>query len=231
MVKMFYNMRTLTMILITMVGILNFTACSSLYSPTKGVSYGDLSDIRKIAVLPLDRARIKPGQDKATCALVDTVYDVSEVPKEASLALSDVLWGLLKNKSRFFPVPEGQCIGFLNAIIESDVKASQIRLIQAFGKELGADAVLYGIIYRYRERQGKDYSVERPASVAFALYLIRVRDGKVLWQYNFDETQRPLTSNLFKFKLFKEAGMKWVTARKLGEIGLKRAVDDLLKRF
>ncbi len=231
MVEKVYNLKVPALFFIITVVILSFVACSSLYSPTKGVSYGDMSEIRKIAVLPLDRARTRPGQDKATCVLVDKVYDVSEVPKEASLVMSDFLWKLLENKARFFPVPEGQCIGFLNAIIESNVKASQIRLIQHFGKELGADAVLYGIIYRYREREGKDYSVERPASVAFALYLIRVKDGKVLWKYNFDETQRPLTSNLFKFKLFKEAGMKWVTARKLGEIGLKRAVDDLLKRF
>ena len=208
-----------------------FWGCSSLYGPTEGTFYAKTEGIERIAVLPLDRARVRPGEDRATCALVDTVYDVSEVPEKASKELTDVLWGLVENKKKFFPVPEGQCIGFLNAIIESDVKASQIRLIQEFGHELKADAVLYGIIYRYRDRSGKEYGVKQPASVAFALYLIRVRDGKVLWKYNFDETQRPLTSNLFKFRLFKEAGGKWVTARKLGEIGLKRAIEDLTSRF
>lgn len=219
------------MMTILILGLLGLSGCGSFYETSGGIAYVNLEDVKSIAVLPLDRARTRPGQDRATCALVDTVYDVSEVPNQASLELSKVLWGLLQDESRFFPVPRGQCIGFLNAIIESDVKASQIRLIQEFGKELDADAVLYGIIYRYREREGRQYGVQQPASVAFALYLIRVNDGRVLWQYNFDETQKPLTTNLFKFKLFKEAGGKWVTAKELGEIGLRRAIDDLLNRI
>ncbi|WP_067617373.1 hypothetical protein [Dissulfuribacter thermophilus] len=207
------------------------SGCSHLYSSSQNGPVTKIPEVKRIAVLPLDRARIKPGQEKATCALTDTVFDVSEVPEEASLELTRVLFDLLKNKSNFFPVPEGQCVGFLSSLIESNVKASQIRLIQAFGRDLGADAVLYGVIYRYHERMGGDYAASKPASVAFALHLIRVQDGKVLWHYNFDETQRPLTSNLFKFGLFKETGMKWVTAEKLGEIGLKRAVQDLLNRL
>ncbi|MGC9022459.1 MAG: hypothetical protein ACP5J5_05030, partial [Dissulfurimicrobium sp.] len=171
-----------------------------------------LPNIKSIAVLPIDRAVTKPGQEKATCALSDTTFDTSNVPPEASSKLTETLVSLLKDDPRFRPIPEGECIGFLNAFLKADIKASQLHLIQSFGRELGVEAVLYGKLYRFNERIGSSYSVQRPASVAFSLHLIRVSDGAVLWQYTFDETQQPLTENLLKANLYKESGLKWLTA-------------------
>jgi len=203
--------------------------CQGLYMPRKETS--NLPGFKRIAVLPLDRARILPGQKRPTCTLTSMVFDVSGVPEEASMELTSTLWRLLQGDPRFFLVPEGQCAGILSAFIESDIKAARSRLIKELGKRLNADAVVYGIIYRYRERTGGEYGVDRPASVAFALCLIRVSDGAVLWHYNFDETQEPLLSDLFKIRMFKQTGMKWITVKRLSEIGLERAVEDLLKRL
>ncbi|NIA08384.1 MAG: hypothetical protein GWP10_01075, partial [Nitrospiraceae bacterium] len=103
----------------------------------------------------------------------------------------------------------------------------QLHLIQAFGRELKADAVLYGKLFRYEDRIGKKYGVKRPASVAFTLYLISVKDGAVLWHTTFDETQQPLMENLFKAKLYKKSGMHWLTARELANYGLTEATNEL----
>jgi hypothetical protein len=100
-----------------------------------------------------------------------------------------------------------------------------------YGKELGADAVLYCKINRFRDRVGNDYSADIPASVAFTMSLVRVADGAVLWRYSFDETQQALTENLFSFSLYRSEGMKWLTASELMKYGLKRAVTDLVSRM
>lgn len=190
-----------------------------------------LPNFKNIAILPMDRASIRPGQEKATCALSDTVFEANEIPYEVSARLSQVLVDLFKGDQRFKPVPEGQCIGFLNAFLKTDVKASQIRLIQSFGHELGADAVLYGKLFRFEERIGAKYSVQRPASVAFSLYLIRTSDGAILWSHTFDETQKPLTENLLNTKLYRKSGLKWLTAEELAEYGLSEASKELERRL
>ncbi|MDA8162387.1 MAG: hypothetical protein M0022_05710 [Desulfobacteraceae bacterium] len=179
----------------------------------------------------MDRASIKPGQEKATCALSDTVFNASEIPYEVSANLSKVLVDMLKNDPRFKPVPEGQCVGFLNAFLKADIKASQIRLIQSFGKELGADAVLYGKLFRFDERVGSAYSAQRPASVAFTLHLIRTSDGAILWHYDFDETQKPLTENILNTRLYRKSGLKWLTAEELAKYGLSEATRELERRL
>lgn len=202
-----------------------------------GMFYGQeadkahLPDIKSIAVLPMDRAASRPGQEKATCALSDTVFDTNNIPPEASSRLSKVLADLLKGDPRFKQVPEGECIGFLNAFLKADIKASQLRLIQSFGRELGAEAVLYGKLYRFDERVGSSYSVQKPASVAFTLHLIRVSDGAILWHYTFDETQKPLTENLLDTKLYRESGLKWLTADAFATYGLTSACKELKRRL
>lgn len=203
-----------------------------------GMFYGQEADkppipgIKSIAVLPMDRAVSRPGQEKATCALSDTtVFDTNNIPPEASSRLSEVLVGLLKDDPIFKPMPEGECIGFLNAFLKADIKASQLRLIQSFGRELGVDAVLYGKLYRFEDRIGSSYSVQKPASVAFSLHLIRVSDGAILWQYTFDETQKPLTENLLNTKLYRESGLKWLTADELANYGITNACKELKRRL
>ncbi len=190
-----------------------------------------LPHLANIAVLPMDRASIRPGQERATCALSDKVFDAQEISPDTADAVTRILFKSVEGDSRFTPIPEGKCMGFLNSLLETDVKTSQIRLIQAFGQELHADAVLYGKLFRYEDRVGSKYAIKKPASVAFTLHLIRVKDGAVLWRYTFDETQQPLSENLFKAKLYKDSGMRWLTAQELAAYGLENAISDLKKRL
>lgn len=217
------------MICLFLTGII-LQACAGMFygqEPDKS----PISGIKSIAVLPMDRAVSKPGQEKATCALSDTVFDTSNIPPEISSRLSSVLAGFLKDDPRFKLIPEGECIGFLNAFLKADIKASQLHLIQSFGRELGVDAVLYGKLYRFEDRVGSSYSVQKPASVAFSLHLIRVSDGAILWQYTFDETQKPLTENLLNTKLYRESGLKWLTADELASYGITNACKELKRRL
>lgn len=103
----------------------------------------------------------------------------------------------------------------------------KLEALQKKGGELKADAVLTGHVYCFRERVGYPLSVEKPASVAFGIYLVRTSDGSILWRGIFDRTQQSLFENLFQASSFFKGGGKWVTAEELAEIG----IDELLKTF
>ena len=95
------------------------------------------------------------------------------------------------------------------------------------GRALGADAVLGGFIYRFRDRTGKDYGVDEVASVAFDLHLVRVRDGRIQWSGRIDETQQPLSSNILNIKKFINRGGKWVTSRQMALEGLEALIAEM----
>ena len=102
-----------------------------------------------------------------------------------------------------------------------------IKIIQSIGKAVSADVALTGYLYRMHDREGSEYSVESPASVAFDLYLISVKDGSFLWKERFDKTQKSLSENLLEFKTFLKFKGKWVDADTLAEIGLKELLDSM----
>jgi len=95
------------------------------------------------------------------------------------------------------------------------------------GRALGADAVLGGFIYRFKNRTGRDYGVDDAASVAFDLHLIRVLDGRVQWSGRADETQQPLSNNLFKLGKFVSRGGKWVTSREMAQGELESMIAGM----
>lgn len=97
------------------------------------------------------------------------------------------------------------------------------------GKSLGADAVLIGNIFVYREREGTELSIVSPASVAFGVQLLNTVNGEVIWETYFTETQKPLFENVAEVgKFFKRKGM-WVTADEIATEGVQEVVDKLGK--
>ncbi len=79
------------------------------------------------------------------------------------------------------------------------------------------------LIYRFQERRGGDFSVERPASVGFHVHFFD-RNG-LAKVFVFDETQQPLSENAFGFFTFLKRKAKWITAGELAREGVRKAVD------
>ena len=95
------------------------------------------------------------------------------------------------------------------------------------GRELDADFVFVGYLFRFEQRVGSSMGVEKPASVGFDLHLVRVRDGKIAWTGKFDETQKPLSDNLLKIGTFFRRGAKWLTAEELASAGMGETLTAL----
>ncbi len=77
-------------------------------------------------------------------------------------------------------------------------------------------------VYRYQERQGGNFAVDKPASVGFHLHLFDQKG--VVKIFEFDETQQPLFDNILKIGTFLRRGMKWITASQLAEEGIEKGI-------
>lgn len=86
-------------------------------------------------------------------------------------------------------------------------------------REFGASAVLLGKVYRYREREGQALGALRPASVGYEVTLFEAPGGRRLWTSRFDETQQPLTADVFNAQRYPGGGRRWLTAAELARWG------------
>jgi hypothetical protein len=94
-----------------------------------------------------------------------------------------------------------------------------------YTQEPGETARLHVLIYRFQERRGGAFSVERPASVGFHVHLFD--ESGLEKVFIFDETQQPLSENIFRFFTFLSRKARWITAGDLSREGVRKAVDSL----
>ena len=98
---------------------------------------------------------------------------------------------------------------------------------QVVAKEFGATSVLFGKVYRYRERRGGDLGATRPASVGIELALHAAPGARLLWTARFDHTQHALSENALVARRYPGAGSRWLTAAELVRWGLDAATKRL----
>lgn len=91
--------------------------------------------------------------------------------------------------------------------------------------EKGQGRYLHLFIYRFQEREGGNFSVVRPASVGFHVHLYE--GDRIADVFVFDETQQPLSDNIFRFFTFIRRGGKWITAGELAREGIHKAIAAL----
>jgi len=146
-----------------------------------------------------------------------------EIPEQLSARLHDLLSGRLA-ADLVSPDPARRSFSSLEGSLnESDVK----EILRKTGESLSVDAVLAGHVFRWQERVGTDFSVSRPASVAFELALLRVADGSLVWKGRFDKTQASLAENILDLGTFLKGRGRWMNTEDLAGIGLSELVERL----
>jgi hypothetical protein len=183
--------------------------------------------LSRIAVLPFqDKTPEDPAVRMVSCPLCGVIFQTEKPAPAAERVVADmVLTSLREYKHITVIEPDQTAEVYARTAASGPAMLSEI--LQKTGKELKVDAILVGYVFRYRERKGYPYSVEKPASTAFDLHLVRVQDGVIVWRGAFDKTQRSLAENVFQISSFFSGGGKWVTAKELSEDGL----TAILKTF
>jgi hypothetical protein len=85
---------------------------------------------------------------------------------------------------------------------------------------------LHVYIYRFEERKGSSYAVEKPAGVGFHMHIIE--NESIKRTFIFDEDQRSLSENVLNIGKFFKRGGKWVTVDVLSQEGIEKGLDSLL---
>ena len=165
--------------------------------------------IRRIAVLPPE-----------TSSAVEQAQSQQNNPPEM---LAKQLYSAMASLPNWQIVAESE-VKQIEQMKPSTTDAARLRQI---GEMVFADAVMVGRVQRFRERVGDDWGVKSPASVAFVLDLIDIRRGDVIWSARFDETQKPLSENIFGLGDISQRGVRWLSAEQLMMDGVKKAVGQL----
>jgi hypothetical protein len=193
--------------------LLAVAGCNPFHRPPKLPERVDL--IAVMPIEPLERTSATPP------------VPVETLPPEAPRQVTAAVYGALTSSSEWRVVPDLTLVQALAHMKGEGDLASRAR---ALGKEVGADAVLFGTVSRYVERVGAEYGARHPAAVAFTLKLISVPSGEILWTGSFDQTQQPLTTNLFNWWQFWLGGPRWFTAQEFTRVGMEHVLRDLAKR-
>jgi uncharacterized protein (DUF1330 family) len=205
-----------------------FFACQKASVNVSEPPSGPLA-IKKILVLPFKDLSDLPGEHPdARSPVSGRIFITGDVADNAADFLTDRLvdW-LQRNTDYEVRIPD--YVQSSDSILDAaggNLVLNREKLI-ALGRKLAVDAVVLGFVYRFRERVGKGFSAEAPASVAFDMHLIRVTDGRTVWSANFDETQQTLSENLFQLGTFLSRGGRWITAEEMAATGL----NNILKKF
>ncbi len=191
----------------------------------------DQAKFNKILVLSFKDLNVMSGDTTDTrCPVCGQAFISGEVAAGAANFLTDQSMDWLKRYTDYQLVSEQFTAGSLVALYAANQPTAAVkRALAVRGHDNDADVVLVGIVYRFRERIGKAYGVESPASVGFAMHLIRVADGRTIWSAHFDETQKSLGEDLFQLGTFLSRGGRWLTAEELAMWGLEKIFERFPK--
>ncbi len=180
-----------------------------------------------ILVVPFESVYRQEGKTIGRCPVCNTVLKPGQIEPGADGFMTKELIADLKTETTYTLFGPSKAEGVRSEIISEDIGISQRRLLVEMGRRVGADAVISGIVYRFRQRIGTTLSVDSPASVGFGIHLLRTSDGRLLWSRHFDETQRSLSEDLFKLGAFVKRGGRWLAAEELAAYGLKELMASL----
>jgi hypothetical protein len=179
---------------------------------------------RKIAVVPYSIVRAPLGQVMVSSPITGDMFRTGPVETWAEEVMTDLLMQRLGSNPRYHLVSRPTVADSIEAIL-SNARAEKTRgQLAKMGKQFGADGILIGFIYVFRDRVGKSYSVESPASVSFDLYLLRADTGRLVWKAGYTRTQQPVTSNVLDLHDY-AGGLRWLTATQLAEVGFKQMFE------
>jgi hypothetical protein len=205
-----------------------FCGACQLFRARSSKERDSLPGLKSVVVIGFRAATSERGERRAARNLnTGTAHTVTLVSAEVVSKMTAKLFAGVQELGGWELISPGKARGAYSSLISSDTKRNEFEMFQQIGQAFSADAVLIGYMYRWRERVGGEHAVERPASVAFDLRLIRPEDGAILWRQKFDKTQQSLSQNLLEWDLFIRGRGRWMTAEKLAELGL----EDMLNRL
>lgn len=168
--------------------------------------------IRSVAVIPFEaRSRAEGGATKEGAEAAGAPVVARQVAEALSARGLNVI------------PPEDVARAMQGAGVAADAKPEQLAALAA--EKFGANAIVTGQVWRYRDRRGQNLGAASPASVGFQVVLFQAPKAERLWSAAFDETQEPMSANLFNLGRYPGGGSRWLTADELSKWGAEGVAD------
>ena len=181
-----------------------------------------------LAILPFIIERVEDQEQRtAACPICKGIHRRSEILTGSQNTLTRFLLEKMEANGAFRVIPLKRVEEVLGRREKRHFEEKPLSSSLQVGKELNADFVFIGYLFRFEERIGSRIGADRPASVGFDVHLFRLTDERMVWEGKFDETQRPLSENLFKIGSFFRRKASWLTAEELASVGM----DEVLRRL
>jgi hypothetical protein len=177
----------------------------------------------KVAVLPYQLAIVNINANRAVSPLNGAIHRSGEIISSARVVMDQILSEQLRGHTSL------NLLDTAAAARSLDQHLSLLpfrQAVMAAGRDMEADAVLIGFIYRLSQRVGEAFSAENPASAAFDLILLRVSDGQIIWSDSFDQTQVSLTENLLEIGQYAGRGLYWFTVEEFAQYGMEKILSQ-----
>lgn len=209
--------------------VLMLTGCSLPDRVAVLSTQGDYSPFQRVAVLtfqhvPADAVSAKAP--KIANARADALPDRTD--PEVARIIQEIFHLKVQGRPGYYFVDEVELGRIYKKIApEGFPEEDRASFFRSLAKELNVDGLITGNVYRYRDRLGRSYSAQYPASVAFEIGLVSAGDGTLVWRGIFDKTQKSLLENLLDISSFYRQRGRWVTARELAEEGM----EDIIQRI
>jgi hypothetical protein len=183
---------------------------------------------KKIAVAPFQAfGSGDPAVSIIRCPLSGTTFRVCPFSGNPEKKIEEQFVSGLNPAGGYTVIPPQEVRGVYRRVSAGSLGDPPLKILKKVAKEIGADGIIAGHLFCYRERKGFEYSAERPASVTFCVHLIRTQDGVSVWKGVFDKTQSSLMENILDILPFLRGGGKWMTAEELSREGVR----EILKGF
>jgi len=237
-----YTMKEVAVILFTIRGLVRWILTISFVIVTatllagchsaSGVSTSLIQEregsFKRIAIMPFQSVGPEDAAKNAvSMGMPASVIKTQNEPQAPERVVQDLLWDGLVRYQKFDLVSPDRTGGIFEQVITTSFKTTLPEAIRKTGAELEADGLIIGYVYRFRERIGYDYSVEKPASVFFEIHLFRSQDGALVWKGIFEKAQTSLMEDMFSLSYFFKDRGRWITAKELAREGM----EDILKKF
>jgi hypothetical protein len=193
-----------------------------------GAGIGSRAETKpSLAILPFMIHRADELGRSVACPICRGVIQRGEIAFGSQNTLTRLLYQKMEGMGTFKVFPLEKVEEAFSQTDRRQFELTPLRSSIRLGKTLNMDFIFVGVLFRFEERIGSSIGAEKPASVGFDVHLIRMKDEKMVWTGKFDETQRPLSENLFKIGSFVRRKASWLTAEELSSVGM----DEMLRRF
>ncbi len=184
--------------------------------------------VERIGLMPFIKGKYGADiNESLSCTVCLLLNDPKDLAPDSDFILTQYTQKALQNRLGKKVITLEQSAETFERIPKDDIKDSPRSLAKKLGEALNADLMIVGNVWKFRDRVGGSRAISEPASVAFAIYIIEVTSGKLLWKEVFSETQRPLSENTLKARAFFERGSKWLSANELASFG----VTEIFQKF